>query len=312
MTSPCSLFLKQLEGLTYHESLPLAPYTTFKIGGPADVVVFAHNEADVLQVLKAAYQTQTPLFVLGGGSNLLISDAGLRGCVLMLGGLLAEIKVDDSGQEILVGAGASFPKLTNTALKLGWKNALGFCGTPGHVGGAIKMNAGTRLGEIGEVVQEVYAATLDGLKVFQKHELQFSYRQTVFPAHTVITKTRLRCHDASNLHAAEFLKNAEELAKKRKATQPKLRSAGSMFKNPLPQFAGRLIEATGLKGTKVGDAEVSTTHANFIVNLKHATAQDVFALSQIVRQEVYKKFNILLEYEVKLVGSFINDKNEKL
>ncbi len=312
MNPPFSLFLKQLEGLTYQLSQPLAPYTTFKIGGPADIIVFAHNETEVLQVLKATHQTQTPLFVLGGGSNLLVSDAGIRGCVLMLKGSLAEITVNDTGHEILVGAGASFPKLTNTALKLGWKNALGFCGTPGQVGGALKMNAGTRLGEIGEVVQEVYAATLDGLKIFQKHHVQFSYRQTSFPENTIITKTRLRCENPSPLDASEFLKSAEELAKKRKATQPKWRSAGSVFKNPTPDFAGRLIEATGLKGLKIGDAEVSTTHANFIVNIKQAKAQDVFDLSQKVRQEVYRKFNILLEYEVKLVGTFINTKTENL
>jgi UDP-N-acetylmuramate dehydrogenase len=305
-----ALFLKQLEGLTYHLNESLAPYTTFKIGGPADIMVFAKNEAEVLQVLQAAHQTQTPLFILGGGSNLLISDDGVRGCVLMLKGELAEIKVEDDNHKILVGAGTSFPKLTNTALKLGWENALGFCGTPGQVGGALIMNAGSRLGEIGEVVQEVYAATLSGLKVFQKHELQFGYRQTAFPENTVLTKTRLHCEEASPLRVSELLKKAEELAKKRKATQPKCRSAGSVFKNPPQDFAGRLIEATGLKGTQIGGAEISVTHANFIVNLKQAKAQDVFDLLQIMRQEVYRKFNILLEHEVKLVGTFISDKTE--
>ena len=294
--------IKLLHGLDYQLDVPLAPFTTLKIGGPAAILVTAKNENDVLQVLQATEQTLTPLFILGGGSNLLISDKGFNGIVLHLAGDLATITTNSSENTITAGTGASFPKLTNTAIKMGWECALGFLGTPGEVGGALKMNAGTKLGEIGEVVHEVHAVTAQGLTLFNKTDINFAYRQTSFPDDVILTKTILKYEHPKLDQVENYLSKAKELTCKRKATQPKIRSAGSTFKNPPGDFAGRLIEITGLKGRKINDAEVSTTHANFIVNTGKATAKDIFELSQIVRQEVYEKHHIWLEYEVKLIG----------
>lgn len=302
MSKDLSPIIKMLHGLNYQLNVPLAPFTTLKIGGPANILVTATTEQEVMQVLQATAQTKTPLFILGGGSNLLISDEGFKGLVLQLSGELATITTNPAENTIIVGAGASFPKLTNTAIKMGWECALGFLGTPGQVGGALKMNAGTPLGEIGEVVHEVHAVTAQGLKHFKKDEIEFSYRNTSFPNDIILSKTILRYNNPQPDQVENYLAKAQELTSKRKATQPKMRSAGSTFKNPPGDYAGRLIEATGLKGRKINDAEVSTTHANFIVNTGKASAKDIFELSQIVRQEVYEKHHIWLEYEVKLIG----------
>jgi UDP-N-acetylmuramate dehydrogenase len=297
-------FVGRIEGIEHARDFVLAPYTTFHIGGPADVMVYPRSEADVAKVIEAASQTKLPIFIMGGGSNLLISDKGIRGVVLRLKGALADIKVSESGDEIWAYAGASFPKLTHTALELGWKCALGWNGTPGQVGGALKMNAGTRLGEIGDVVKEVYCLSAEGPSVLTKEQIKFSYRNSQFPERAILTKARLFCAERFVDQVPELMASAKELADKRKKSQPKLRSAGSIFKNPPNDFAGRLIEAAGLKGAQEGGAQISTVHANFIVNANHAKAMDVLLLSKRVQKEVYEKFGVRLEHEVKLIGDF--------
>ena len=297
-------FLEDIKDFEFELNAPLAPYTTFGIGGPADVLVFLHSEDQAVHALKSLEKYPLPYFVLGGGSNLLISDKGLRGVIFHLKGPLAELHVNEHDDEIFAGAGASFPKLTRMALGLGWALALGWNGTPGQVGGALIMNAGTRLGEIGAAVQSVRIATAQGMKTLSPAEIQFRYRQTSFQKGVVITNAHLQCKDRDKSKAKELLEKAQELAVKRKQTQPKLRSAGSMFKNPPNDFAGRLIESAGLKGLKQGSAQVSEVHANFIVNTGGASAKDVYFLSERVQEEVFKKHQIRLEYEARRVGDF--------
>jgi UDP-N-acetylmuramate dehydrogenase len=253
-------------------------------------------------VMRSAHSFGLPTFFLGGGSNLLISDLGIRGVVLQLVGEMEQLTVSEDGKEIIVGAAVSFPKLTKTALDLGWQGALGWHGTPGLVGGALKMNAGSRLGEIGAVVETVHGVSLEAEHTFSRAQAGFSYRNSRFPAGTVLTFARLRCESADRSLGVELNKRSKELVVRRKQTQPKHRSAGSMFKNPPADFAGRLIEAAGLKGTRIGDAQISEVHANFIVNLGCATAQDVFELSRLARETVHQQSGVLLEYEVKLIG----------
>jgi UDP-N-acetylmuramate dehydrogenase len=295
-------FIRQIGDVPYKCDERLAPYTTFNIGGPADVIAFPRTPQELAAVLRAAHETKLAPFFLGGGSNLLISDEGIRGVVVQLSGEMEKLSVSDDGKEIMVGTAITFPKLTKVALDLGWTDALGWHGTPGLVGGALKMNAGGRLGELGTVVQTVYGVSLEGELEFSHSDAGFSYRNSKFPSNAVLTFAKLRFENADRALGKELSLKAKELVIRRKQTQPKHRSAGSMFKNPPNDYAGRLIEAAGLKGSRIGDAQISMVHANFIVNLGSATAQDVFALSKLARETVLAQSGVLLEYEVKLIG----------
>lgn len=330
-------------GLELEIDAPLSKRTTFGIGGPADLLVTANTDADVVAVLTVVEQHGLPLFVLGGGSNLLVGDGGIRGVVLTLRGDLAEQRIEDGGATVVVGAGCTFPRLTRTALDLGWPGALGWMGTPGQVGGALLMNAGSIHGEIGADVVEVHAVSVDGPQVFTREQCGFAYRSSVFQRrgvggarrdgasegdqsitsasgsrddssltstdqqtkHLVLTRAILRCEKFATEKARELDAQAKELLARRHRTQPKLRSAGSLFKNPVGDFAGRLIEASGLKGFTMGRAQVSPVHANFVVNLGGARAADVVAVADHVVATVKRDHGVELVWEVRRVGEFV-------
>jgi UDP-N-acetylmuramate dehydrogenase len=297
---------KALVGLDLQRDAPLAKLTTFRIGGPADLLVTANREDDVKRVLEVADAQDLPLFLLGGGSNLLIGDQGIAGIVLRLAGRLSEIDVQDGGGRIHAGTGASFPRLTKVALDQGWPSAVGWMGTPGQVGGALIMNAGSRHGEIGDVVVEVHGVSAEKRVVIPKTETLFAYRRSNFPSRTVLTSVQLQCDDRKNEGISNLKKHAKNLLKRRHETQPKQRSAGSIFKNPEGDYAGRLIEAVGLKGSRKGGAMISDVHANFIVNLGGATADDVCFLADLAREKVKADFDVELQWEVRRVGRFQN------
>lgn len=294
----------RLPGLAVEVDVPLAKKTTFGIGGPADLLVSPSTEAELLGVLAWARDEGVPWFLLGGGSNLLVGDLGVRGCVLQLVGELAAIRVEENGDVIAVGAGAKFPRLTRVALDLGWPPAVGWMGTPGQVGGALKMNAGTRDGEIGDVVIEVSIATPDHVERISREGCGFGYRTSRFPTRAVLTSAILRCDVRRIDEAAALDAHAKDLLKRRHATQPTQRSAGSLFKNPPGDYAGRLIEQAGLKGYTVGGAQISEVHANFVVNLGGASAADVVAVADHAQAEVKRRFGVELEWEVRRVGEF--------
>lgn len=316
--------LRRVDGLEVEVDVLLAKRTTFGIGGPADVLVRAHTEAQVQAVLATIAAHDLPLFVLGGGSNLLVGDGGIRGVVLTLGGDLAALSIEDSGRRLVVGCGCTFPRVTRTALDLGWPGAVGWLGTPGQVGGAILMNAGSRWGEIGSDVVEVVAVDDRGVHRFDREACAFAYRTSVFQQRGVggaqvdtsitsadqearrfvLTRVILKCDNASSEKANELDATAKELLARRHRTQPRLRSAGSLFKNPPGDFAGRLIEAAGLKGFSVGRAQVSEVHANFIVNLGGAMARDVVAVADHVQSTVWRHSGVMLAWEVRRVGVF--------
>jgi UDP-N-acetylmuramate dehydrogenase len=303
---------------------PLSKRTTFGIGGPADLLVIARCDDDVARVLALVDDRGLPLFVLGGGSNLLVRDGGIRGLVLVLQGDLASLVISENGKSIEVGAGCTFPRLTKTALELGWPSAVGWMGTPGQVGGALLMNAGSRWGEIGDVVVEVVSAEASGVVRHAKADCGFAYRTSVFQRRAealaaagsdtsvispdrklkrlVLTRAILRCDNSATEKASALDAQAKELLARRHQSQPKLRSAGSLFKNPPGDFAGRLIEASGLKGFTVGRAQVSPVHANFVVNLGGATAKDVCAVADHVIATVAAAHGVTLEWEVRRVG----------
>ncbi len=339
--------MQVLAGLELVADAPLSKRTTFGIGGPADLLALARNDDDVAAVLGFADDRGLGLFVLGGGSNLLVRDGGVRGIVLSLVGDLASLVISEGGKRIDVGAGCTYPRLTRTALELGWPSAVGWMGTPGQVGGALLMNAGSRWGEIKDVVVEVTTASAGRIAVVPAAACGFGYRTSAFQQpqrqiggsaigaqaggcslgaeggsasangrsfdasltsadpkmkRVVLTRAILRCDNSQIEKADELNARAKELLVRRHQTQPKLRSAGSLFKNPPGDFAGRLIEASGLKGFAVGRAQVSTVHANFVVNLGGATAHDVVALADHVIATVRAQQGVTLEWEVRRVG----------
>lgn len=300
---------------------PLARRTTFGIGGPADLHLTAHSSVAVAAIMKVL-PDDVPLFVLGGGSNLLVGDRGIRGVVLSLGGDLAELRVEDNGKTLIAGCGCTFPRLTKTALELGWPGAVGWMGTPGQVGGAILMNAGSRWGEVGDDVSEVEVVDGDRAISIPRSACDFAYRSSRFQRGTdhrvdssitsadqklrrlVLTRVILRCEKSQPENASELRDRAHELLKRRHQTQPKVRSAGSLFKNPPGDFAGRLIEAAGLKGYSVGQAQISPVHANFVVNNGGASAADVVAVANHAVATVRAQSGVQLEWEVRRVGDF--------
>lgn len=302
MSGALEALLAALGDVPAERDAPMHKRTTFGIGGPADVLVSPRDRDELIRVLATAKRHAQPVLVLGGGSNLLVGDGGIRGVVIALAGELTRIEVQQGGAAIAVGAGATFPRLTRTALDLGWRPAMGWMGTPGQVGGALKMNAGTRDGEIGDVVVVVEAATAEGPITFDREACGFSYRKSQFPDQVVLTSAFLQCDHHRTDRIVELDRMAKELLQKRHRTQPKLRSAGSLFKNPPGDYAGRLIEACGLKGLRVGNAQISEVHANFVVNLGGATARDVVTLAERAQREVQERFGVSLEWEVRRVG----------
>ncbi|MEW5849022.1 MAG: UDP-N-acetylmuramate dehydrogenase [Myxococcota bacterium] len=282
----------------------LAPLTTFRIGGPADVLVEPSDDDEVLQALRVIRELGVPFTMLGGGSNVLIGDGGIRGVTMRLTGKLSAVVTSENGKRVDVGAGASFAKLTKACMALGWPRSNGWVGTPGTVGGAFIMNAGSREGEVGEHVESIRLIDGDEVRVLTREQCGFAYRTSAFPKGSLLLGGVLRCNHADPGKAAEIQAMASASLKRRHASQPKEHGAGSIFKNPPGDYAGRLIEAAGLKGTREGGALISPVHANFIVNAGGATARDVVTLAERCQREVMAKSGVQLEWEVRRMGEF--------
>jgi UDP-N-acetylmuramate dehydrogenase len=282
---------------------PLAPRTTIRVGGPADLLVRPADPDALAELLRAAQVLGVPVHVLGGGANTLVADAGVRGVVLRLPpGLAPE---EARGETLLLGAGQPTSRLWVRAHALGLVGMEFVAGIPGTLGGALAMNAGTRIGEMKDVVRRVEVATADGAGFLEARELGFAYRTCRLPAGAVATRLELGLRRGD---VAESERVMQEDRDRRRRTQPLDRpSFGSTFRNPPGEFAGRLIEAVGLKGWRIGDAMWSDVHANFVVNVGAARARDVLALVSLARSRVQDRFGIVLETEVRLVGEFQAD-----
>ena len=277
---------------------PLAPFTTWRIGGPAQLLATPADRDDLVLALSWASGRGTDWRLLGNGSNLLVRDEGVRGLVLRVRKVLEQI--DHDGKRLIAGAGALFPVVARRAAALGLAGIEFGAGIPGTIGGAIVMNAGWHEFEIGNVVEWVEFLCADGQ--LQRHDraaCEFGYRHSRFRGlRGVVLRTALR------LEAGEPEKitaRLEQFADSRKANQPtELPSCGSVFLKPEADFAGRLIEATGLKGLQVGGMQVSPKHANFFVNMGGATAADVLELVERVKVEVEDSFDVQLVPEFEL------------
>jgi UDP-N-acetylmuramate dehydrogenase len=279
----------------------LAPRTSIRVGGPADMLVRPADADDLATLLRGVAELGVPLTVLGGGANTLVADAGVEGVVLRLPADLGEER--RQGDLLTLPAGASIARLPARGHALGLVGAEFLAAVPGTLGGAVAMNAGTPAGEVKDLLVSVELASAEGVGEVPAAALELGYRRSRLPAGAVVT--RLTCRLRPGDVAASRAVMEADLARRR-ATQPLSQpSFGSTFWNPPGRFAGQLIEAVGLKGHRVGNAMWSDVHANFLVNLGGATARDVLQLMRLARARVKAEFGVRLEAEVKLVGAFV-------
>lgn len=281
---------------------PMSRRTTFRVGGQAEALCEVQEMEELSRLLTFLKTEGIPRLVIGRGSNLLVRDSGIRGVVIRLSGALGRIDWGPAGSlDVVAGAGASIADLLIGCRQRGLSGLEFLAGIPGTVGGAVVMNAGAFGHETGTWVKEVRIVTPGGnVRIVERSQLAFSYRRLDLAPGDVIALASFRLkRDAEKGVAQHIARNL----KRRKASQPlEYPSAGSVFKNPPNDHAGRLIEKAGLKGRSVGGAMISERHANFIVNKGGATASDVLALIDLVRDAVYQTAGVTLELEVRVVG----------
>jgi len=278
---------------------PMSRRTTLKIGGPADALVTPTSREALQAVIACCSSREIPMIALGGGSNLLVRDGGIRGVAIATRGLRG---IERKGNRVTVQAGVSTGKLLSMATKweLGGVEFLG--GVPGSVGGGMIMNAGTYLGEFKDVTVEVTSVGLASAEVTRRENAAcgFGYRHSDLPKDEIVVSALLELTPRSK---DEIQADVRALRKRRDEREPKkVSNAGSTFKNPEGDYAGRLIEAAGLKGTKVGGAQCSEVHANWLVNTGGASAAELIELIELVRAKVQETHGITLELEQKIIG----------
>jgi len=285
---------------------PMTRRTTFRVGGNADAVCEAKDIEDLCRILPFLLEEKIPYLVIGRGSNLLVRDGGIRGVVIVLSGNLGRIECKEpDGSEILAGAGLSVADLLIGCRKRGLSGLEFLAGIPGTVGGAVAMNAGAFGDEIGAWVREVTLVHPNGeLHVMDRSRLRFSYRALDIQKGAIIARAGFRLIRETGRIVAERISG---YLWRRKSSQPiEDASAGSVFRNPPSDYAGRLIEQAGLKGKRIGGAMISDRHANFIVNKGGATAADILSLIDSVRETVMRTTGIQLKLEIHVVGDPFN------
>ncbi len=283
---------------------PMSGYTSFKTGGPADFLVISSDKEEIKSIILLAKASETPYYIIGNGSNMLVSDAGFRGIVVVLKEANSPIEFSACGEDVYVRAfaGCSLIRLAMEVSKKGLAGMEFASGIPGSLGGAVFMNAGAYGGEIKDVIVSAEVMDENG-EVFTllKDELDLSYRHSAIEEKKLIVLSALFKLTYGDKN--EILAKVSELNAKRKEKQPlEYPSAGSTFKRPEGYFAGKLIEDAGLKGFTVGGASISVKHCGFVVNTDHATSSDIASLIDEVIDKVYKDFAVRLEPEVRMLG----------
>ena len=304
--------LQVVFGSRIRDNVPLQRYTSARIGGPADWFMEVQSADELAEAIRLIWQIEIPYLVLGGGSNILVSDEGFRGVVILNRARQVRFDLRNEPPVVWAESGANFGLIARQAGQQGLAGLEWAAGIPGSVGGAIAGNAGAHDGDIARNLR--LADILHRLgyepnptpkrEQWLPGNLEFSYRSSILkrnPDRIVVLKAALELKAST---PEDVLKKMDQFVAYRHQTQPPGASLGSMFKNPRGDFAGHLIEAAGLKGTRVGDAEISSLHGNFFVNRGQASASDTLALIQHVQQRVYEKFGILLELEIELVGDW--------
>ena len=308
--SSSALDLSYALGLNVDRDVPLAPFTSLKVGGPADHFVRTRSATELSRVLTEAQRRDIPWLLIGGGSNMLISDRGYRGLAIKVESAAGQrmraevLRETDSEVHLRCQAGTLTAGLARWTASLGFRGLEWACGIPGTIGGAAAGNAGAYGGDMHHTVTRLRAWFPDGERELGVDELGYAYRASRFKRSdepSAVLSVDLRLTPGSKDDALELIEQSET---KRRANQPTERSCGSVFKNPTPLFSGQVIEEAGLKGTAHGGAQISEKHGNFFVNRGGATASDVVALMRLARQRVRETHGVTLEVEILLVGDW--------
>ena len=278
---------------------PLKKHTTYRIGGPADLMIFPKSKQDLIKVIKIINENKLQLTILGSGSNVLVSDDGIRGAVISLKNSLKQIEVSDN--ILYAECGTMLGTIVKHAVRNNLIGLENLNGVPGTLGGALIMNAGAWGGEISEnLIHVELINSKSEIKKIYKKDLNFSYRQSSFNKDDILLSAKFNLKKADKDIIKENLIEAQS---GRKKSQPlNKRSAGSVFKNPKDNSAGKLLDDLGLKGFSIGDAKISEKHANFFINDGDASSTDMLMLIKKAHQKVKERFNVNLSLEVKLMG----------
>jgi UDP-N-acetylmuramate dehydrogenase len=276
---------------------PLAPYTSMKVGGPADYYIEPEDRQDLVDIVRYFQKNSFPYLMVGRGSNMIISDTGFQGAAINLESGLSSVRFEEG--LVVAEAGARLTKLVDVCAQNALTGLEWAAGIPGSVGGAVVMNAGAHGSEMKDFVVDVDVLRMGEVTTVTREKAGFAYRTSAFTSDVVLS-ARFKLEPGNK---EEIVQKKSELIARRNATQPlNLPNSGSMFRNPSGIFAAKLIEQAGLKGKRIGDAQVSEKHSNFMVNLGSARSEDIVRLIDLVRRTVYQNTGIQLELEVKLVG----------
>ncbi|MBZ6025705.1 UDP-N-acetylmuramate dehydrogenase [Bacillus cereus] len=280
---------------------PLARYTTMKIGGPADILIVPKHVAGIEKTLQLVKQYKTKWTVIGRGSNLLVSDQGIEGVVIRLGEGLDHLEVEK--HKVRVGSGYPLIKLSTLLSRQGLAGLEFASGIPGSVGGAVYMNAGAHKSDISSVLSKALILFEDGaIDWLTNKELEFSYRASVLQTKRpgIVLEAVFQLQAGKREEIVRSMQNNKDY---RRETQPwNHPCAGSVFRNPIPHFAGDLVEKAGLRGYRIGGAQISEMHGNFIVNTGEASAQDVLSLIELIKHTIKDKFDVDMHTEVEIIG----------
>ena len=292
--------LKEMDIGLVLENEPLANHTTIKIGGPADIYIEPSSVENLEKTMEIIRESSVPWRAIGRGSNLLVSDEGIEGIVIQIGKGLSHLEINDT--KIKVGAGYPLVALSTLISKKGLSGLEFASGIPGSVGGAVYMNAGAHGSDISQILTEAHILFDNGeMKWLANEEMEFSYRTSILQKKPgIVVEAIFQLEKGEKEEIVAIMQKNKDY---RKETQPwDLPCAGSIFRNPKPYFAGKLIEEAGLKGFSIGGAKISEMHGNFIVNNGNATAKDVLQLIQYVKEKIFDLYGVTMETEVEIVG----------
>jgi UDP-N-acetylmuramate dehydrogenase len=305
MTKTLSAFdvMRRKFGDEVRERVPLAPYTSARIGGPADALITVQSADEMAEAMQWIWEHDLPYIILGGGSNVLVSDRGFRGVVIL--NRAKSVRFETGGQPQVWGeAGVVIANLAKRCASKALAGLEWSAAVPGTLGGAVYGNAGAFGGDISQNLVWAELLTRNGHEKMTLDEMEYGYRTSVLKRggkHGIILSAMLKLENSTK---QEVSAKIEQFSAQRKATQPPGASMGSMFKNPEGDYAGRLIEAAGLKGARIGGAEISTVHGNFFINRGNTRAGDARALIDLTRATVKQKFGVDLELEIELIGEW--------
>lgn len=284
--------------------VPMSQFTTFKVGGPADMLVEPYSNETIPYIITIAKQTEMPVTIIGGGSNLVVGDRGIRGLVVRMGSSQEdEGSIAFEGTNVIVDAKVTKKRFVEEAIEHGLAGMEFMAGIPGCIGGGVIMNAGTTMGTFSDIITDITCYTADGTLLTVANTSLFSYRKSMLPEGAIVISARCTLTIADN---PEDVKNTvKEILRERKNKHPlDYPSAGSVFKNPDGHASWKLINDVGLRGYSIGGAKVSELHTNFIVNTGKATAMDIKHLVEFIQETVHKLYDIHLEPEIRFLGEF--------